>query len=129
MVTPTYISSISYAFGIFRVFINPSKFQTFKVVSFDDVINDVSFIQLTPVMLRVWGLSVLISLTTSPFFPSYKNTFLSAPTETKWSPHLLYLIEKMLLLCYLIDFLNLNGGPSNQHIRLSSPPKANLNGL
>lgn len=35
----------------------------------------------------------------------------------------------MLLLCYFVDFLNLNGGPSNQYIDVSSPPKANLNGL
>lgn len=35
----------------------------------------------------------------------------------------------MLLLCYLIDFLYLNGGPSYQYTALSSPPKTNLNGL
>ena len=35
----------------------------------------------------------------------------------------------MLLLCCFIDFLNLKGGPSNQQIEFSSPPKANLNGL
>lgn len=38
-------------------------------------------------------------------------------------------MANMLLLCYLIDFLYLNGGPSYQYTALSSPPKTNLNGL
>jgi hypothetical protein len=47
------MSSNSYAFAILSVLIKPSKFQIFKVVSFDDVIKVLSLIQLTPVILLV----------------------------------------------------------------------------
>lgn len=52
-VTPTYISSISCEFYILSVLIKPSKFHIFNVVSFDEVINVFSLIQLKPVILLV----------------------------------------------------------------------------
>jgi len=123
------MSSISRELGIMSVFLSPSMFQTLRVVSLEEVTNVVSLIQLISVTLLVCGRSVIISLISSPVFPSYRNILLSEELVTKKSPFGLNLVAKTKLVCCFDDFLNLNGGPSYQHTENSSPPTINRNGL
>ena len=70
--------------------------------------------------------SETISFISSPVFPSYKNNFLSDEPETNKSPDLLNLIVFTKFVCYLLDLLNLKGGPSYHYNEYSSPPTTNL---